>query len=81
MIGLIIRILRGFAIVWIWLIGLFWTGNIVFMWYYEGFSRVQELLNPFNIIYYSVVVITFLPDIGANMLADRFDRRDKKYDK
>jgi len=76
---MIVRLLRGFAILWSSVVGLFWLGNIIFMWYYESFGRVQELLSPFNVIYYLVVMVTLSPAIGAYMLADRLETRHRQH--
>ena len=77
---MIIRILRGFAILWSSVVGLFWFTNAAYMWYYEGLSRVLELLSPFNIIYYFFVILTLSPAIGTFMLAERLERRKFQQD-
>lgn len=76
---MIVRLLRGFAKVWTWLVGLFWLGNLAFTWYYEGFGRVMELHSPFNVIYYLAVIATLSPAIGAYMLADRLETRRRQH--
>lgn len=78
---MIVRLLRIFAVVWSAPVALFWLGNLAFTWYYEGFGKVQELLSPFNVVYYLVVIVTLLPAIGAYMLADRLEARRRQHAK
>ena len=71
---ILIRLLRGFANVWFVLAGLFIVVNLILVWYYEGFSRVQEIMSPFNIWNFIVVMITVAPGFGAVLLADHLER-------
>ncbi len=75
---ILIRVLRGFATVWFVLAGLFIFANLLLVWYYEGFSRVQEILSPFNVWNFIAVMITMAPGLGAYFLADYFERRKVK---
>ena len=45
--------------------------GIVGVWMKEGFSGVQQLLNPFNIANWLITVITFAPGIGLLILSDK----------
>lgn len=75
---ILIRVLRGFAAVWFVLAGLFIFANLLLVWYYEGFSRVQEILSPFNVWNFIAVIITVAPGLGAYFLADYLERRRVK---
>ncbi len=46
---MLIKVLRGFAKVWVVLASLFIVCNLVLVWYFEGFSKVQEVMSPFNV--------------------------------
>ena len=72
---ILIRLLRGFANVWFVLAGLFIVVNLILVWYYQGFSRVQEIMSPFNIWNFIVVMITLAPGFGAVLLADRLEKK------
>ena len=71
---MIAKLLRGFSIVWFTLVSLFILANIALLWYAEGFSRVQEVFSPFNVVNAIVVVVTVSPGIGAYMLAERLEQ-------
>lgn len=72
---ILIRLLRGFAKVWFVLAGLFIAANLILVWYHEGFSRVQEIMSPFNIWNFIMVMITLAPGIGAELLADHLEKK------
>ena len=69
------KILKVFSKVWFVLAGLFIAGNLVLVWYFEGFTKVQEIMSPFNIVNYIVVLITLAPGIGAHMLAEYLEKK------
>ena len=66
-----IKILKVFGSVWLFLGGLLIAAGTVGVWMKEGFSGVQDLLSPFNVINYIVMVITLAPGLGALMWANK----------
>lgn len=70
-----IRLLRGFANVWFVLAGSFILVNLILVWYYEGFSKVQEIMSPFNVWNFIMVMITLSPGIGALLLANHLEQK------
>jgi hypothetical protein len=72
---MLIKVLRGFAKLWLVLAGLFIVCNLVLAWYFEGFSKVQEIMSPFNVVNFVVVLITLAPGIAAHMLAERLESK------
>ena len=71
---MLVKLLRGFAVVWFALAGLLIFASTLMIWYKEGFGRIQELFSPFNVVNFIAVLITLAPGIGARMLADRLDQ-------
>ena len=45
--------------------------GIVSIWMKEGFSGVQSLLSPFNIINWILTVLTLAPGLGALALVSK----------
>ena len=72
---MLIKVLRGFAKVWVVLASLFIVCNLVLVWYFEGFSKVQEVMSPFNVVNFIVMLITLAPGIAAHMLAERLEAK------
>lgn len=72
---MLIKVLKGFAKVWLVLAGLFIGGNLVSVWYFEGFSKVQEIISPFNVMNFIVVFITVAPGMAAHMLAEHLEHK------
>ena len=70
-----IRILKGFGYVWLTLAGILIVIGIVGVWMKSGFSGVQELLSPFNILNWLVTVITLAPGIAALMWAEKLQAK------
>jgi hypothetical protein len=56
---------RGFAYVWLTLGSILILMGIAGTWMKGGFSAVQELLNPFNVIGYLAIILTLAPGIYA----------------
>lgn len=73
----LIRLLRGFANIWFVLAGIFIVGNLILVWYYEGFSRVQEIMSPFNVWNFIMMIITLSPGLGALFLADHLEKKKR----
>ena len=72
-----IKALRIFATVWFVLAGALIVIGILMIWARDGFGAVQQVLNPFNVLNFIVMVVTLLPGIAARMLADRLAQRKR----
>lgn len=64
-----IVVLKVFGYMWIILGAIVIVMGIAGTWMKGGFSAVQELMSPFNIVNWVVMVITFAPGLGAMALA------------
>jgi len=73
-----IKILQGFGYVWLILAGILIFMGIIGVWIKTGFSGVQAILSPFNIINWLVMVITLAPGIGALMWAEKLQIKINK---
>jgi hypothetical protein len=72
-----IIVLKIFGYTWLVLAGLIITAGIIGVWIKEGFSGVQNLLSPLNVINYVVTLITLAPGLGAIILAKKLE--EKRY--
>jgi hypothetical protein len=70
-----IKVLKGFGYVWLTLAGIVIFVGIVGVWMKSGFSGVQELLSPFNILNWLVTVVTLAPGIAALMWAEKLQTK------
>ena len=61
--------------IWLGLTGLTILMGIVGTWMEEGFSGVQALLSPFNVVGWLVIVITLAPGIGLLMLSEKLQSK------
>lgn len=57
--------------IWLVLAGFLILAGIIGVWMKEGFSSVQDLLNPFNLANWIVTIITLAPGIGLLMLSEK----------
>lgn len=64
--------------IWLILAGLFILVGIVGVWMKDGFSGVQTLLSPLNILNYIVMLLTLAPGIGLLMVSDKLQCKIKK---
>ncbi len=64
--------LKVFAYIWLTGAALLILAGIAGTWMKGGFSAVQELLSPFNVVNWVVTVITLAPGLGALVWADKF---------
>ena len=71
-----IFILKAFGYVWLTAAVLLILTGIVGTWLKGGFSAVQELLSPFNIINGIVTIITLAPGFGALYLAEKLNAKE-----
>jgi hypothetical protein len=70
-----IIVLKIFGYTWLVLAGLIITVGIIGVWIKEGFSGVQNLLSPFNVINYVVTLFTLAPGLGALILANKLEKK------
>lgn len=61
--------------IWLVLAGLLIVMGIIGVWINDGFSGVQEILSPFNVVNYIVTAITIAPGLGLLALSDKLKRR------
>ena len=71
---MLIKSLKIFSTVWLVLATLFILFGLVSVWYYEGFSKLQEIMSPFNIINFVMILITLSPGLGAKFLAENLEK-------
>jgi len=71
-----IVLLKGFAYVWLTAAVLLILTGIVGTWMKGGFSAVQDLLSPFNIVNYIVTIITLAPGLGALVWAEKLKEKN-----
>ncbi len=64
-------VLMVFGYAWLTVAALLILAGIFGTWMKGGFSAVQELISPFNIVNYVAIVVTLAPGIGALAWADR----------
>lgn len=57
--------------IWLVLAGFLILAGIIGVWMKEGFSGVQDLLSPFNVVNWIVTIITLAPGIGLLMLSEK----------
>ena len=65
-----IVVLKVFGYVWLTGAVLLILAGIAGTWMKGGFSAVQGLLSPFNVVNWVVTVITLAPGLGALVWAD-----------
>ena len=61
--------------IWLVVTGLLILVGIAGVWMKEGFSGVQDLLSPFNVVNYIAMVITLVPGIGLLKLSEKLQRK------
>jgi len=75
-----VRILRGFATVWVGAVGLLvligivgrvWTASS----FVEGVSEVMSWFSPFNIWNWVLTLLSLSPALGAHWIAGRLEKR------
>ena len=72
---LAVRTLHILGVTWCVLAGLFIFGNLIWIAYSEGFSRVQYIMSPFNIVNFIAMALTMAPGFGALQLSDWLEKR------
>jgi hypothetical protein len=68
-------ILKSFGYIWLTLATILILLGIIGVWMKEGFSGVQSLLSPFNIINWILTVLTLAPGLGALALASKLQEK------
>jgi hypothetical protein len=71
-----IILLKVFGYVWLTAAVILILIGIVGIWIKGGFSAVQELLGPFNIINWIVTIITLAPGLGAIAWAEKLKGKE-----
>jgi len=66
-----IIMLKVFGYIWLTAAVLLILAGIVGIWIKGGFSAVQKILSPFNIVNWIVTVITLAPGLGALAWAEK----------
>jgi hypothetical protein len=61
--------------IWLVLALLLILAGTIGVWMNKGFTGVQELLNPFNVTNWIVMVVTLAPGIGLLMLAGKLQSK------
>ena len=49
--------------------------GILSAWWFEGFSKVQEILSPFNVINIIVMAITLAPGLFLIWVSEKLEKR------
>jgi len=60
-----IVLLKGFGYIWVALGVIAILIGIAGTWMKGGFSAVQDLMNPFNVVNWVIMAITLAPGVGA----------------
>ncbi len=61
--------------IWLVVTGLIIVVGIAGVWMREGFSGVQDLLSPFNMVNYIAMAITLIPGIVLLKLSESLQRK------
>ncbi len=70
--------LKTFGYIWLTLAFILILMGIVGVWMKDGFSGVQALLSPFNVINWIVTVLTLAPGIAVFALASKLQEKMEK---
>jgi len=73
-----ITVLKVFGYIWITLAGLLIFVGILGVWMEGGFSAVQDLLSPFNVINGVVTIITLAPGMAALIWAEKLSKKVRR---
>lgn len=71
----LIRTLRLLSKIWFTLATIAILGGYISIWYWEGFSKLQEVLSPTNFINVIAVVVVLLPGYGLKALAEKLENK------
>ena len=73
-----IMALRTFGYIWLTIAAIIIVAGIYGVWVKEGFSAVQDLLSPFNVINWLATIITVAPGVGAILLAGKLKSKKRE---
>ena len=68
--------LKGFGYIWLTGAVLLILAGIAGTWMKGGFSAVQDLLSPFNVVNWVFTVITLAPGLGALAWAEKLKAKN-----
>lgn len=71
----LIAALKIFGVIWVFLALVLIVVSLIFVWMNSGFSEVQKILSPFNLINWLVTVITFAPGVAAIVWAGKLSEK------
>jgi hypothetical protein len=72
-----IVLLKVFGYIWLTAAVILILAGIAGVWMKGGFSAVQQVLSPFNIINWIVTVITLAPGLGALVWAEKLKTKSR----
>ena len=61
--------------VWLWAAATLILLGYASIWWFEGFGKLQEVLNPFNVWNVIAVILTLAPGFGLLKLGERIRDR------
>ena len=70
-----ITALKVFGYIWVTLAFIVILISLAFIWKKSGFSAVQEIMSPFNLINWIVTAITLFPGMAALMWAEKLSHK------
>ena len=71
--------LKIFSTIWITIATIFILFGLISAWYFEGFHKLKEVMNPFNIANFFMIFIVLSPGLGAKLWAEKMeDNRNKE---
>lgn len=73
-----IAVLKVFGYIWITLAALLIGVGIIGVWMEGGFSAVQDLMSPFNLVNAAVTIITLAPGMAAVIWAENLSKKVKR---
>lgn len=71
----LVTILRVFGYTWLSLGFILIVVGIAGVWMKSGFSAVQDLMSPFNVVNYLAMIVTLAPGIGSLAWADKLQQK------
>lgn len=67
----IAKILRWFAKIWAFLVGLSVFIGAIGILIFDGWAKFTEVFSPFNVVNFLVIFVLLLPAVGAYYLSER----------
>lgn len=61
--------------IWLGLASILILAGVIGVWMKEGFSAVQDLLSPFNIVNWFVTAITLAPGIALLSISEKLKKK------